>query len=75
MTATVELHDLTDDEVALVKGFVQLLRRRHVVGSASDEERDGEWSQLPVASFADDWANDQDAAYDDWRARYGVPER
>lgn len=38
-----------------------------VVGS-----EDGVWLKLADATFARDWDNERDAAYDDWRARYGV---
>ena len=40
-----------------------------------DEVPEGEWASVPAASFAEDWDNDQDAVYDHWRERYGVPER
>jgi len=74
MSAAIEVDDLTEEEVGLVKGFVQLLRGRHSP-LAGDAEREGDWGHLPAASFAEDWDNDQDAAYDHWRERYGVPER
>jgi len=74
VAAAMEVNGLTDEEVALVKGFVQLLRERHARPAPADEERECERGHLPAASFADDWENDQDAAYDHWRERYGVPE-
>ena len=44
--------------------------------AGSDEEaRERDWSRVPAASFAEDWDNDQDAVYDQWRERYGVRER
>jgi hypothetical protein len=72
MGAAINLHDLTDEEVALVEGLVRLLRQRHSPGSGEGE---GDWGRLASASFAEDWENDQDAAYDQWRESYGVPER
>ncbi|MBM4033241.1 MAG: hypothetical protein FJ291_15870 [Planctomycetes bacterium] len=74
MSAAIDVDDLTEAEVNLVKGFVQLLRGRHTP-PAGDAERDRDWDHLSAASFAEDWDNDQDAAYDNWRERYGVPER
>lgn len=74
MSAAIDVGDLTEEEVSLVKGFVQLLRGRHA-SLAGDAESEGDWGHLPAASFAEDWENDRDAAYDDWRERYGVPER
>lgn len=32
------------------------------------------WTALAEDSFAKDWDNPQDAAYDNWREIYGVPE-
>lgn len=37
-------------------------------------ESDG-WARLSEESFARDWENDLDAAYDKWREHYGVRER
>jgi len=31
------------------------------------------WMRLSEASFARDWDNENDAAYDDWKNLYGVP--
>lgn len=77
MSQPIELHDLTDEEVALVKGFVEMLRRRHAAPRAAREDEDKErgWVELAVGAFAEDWDNDTDAVYDHWRERYGVPER
>ncbi|MBM4038682.1 MAG: hypothetical protein FJ290_09220 [Planctomycetes bacterium] len=74
MSGTIHVDDLTDEEVSLVKGFVQLLRGRHSP-SASDADREGDWGHLAAASFAEGWDNDQDATYDNWRDRYAVPVR
>jgi hypothetical protein len=49
-----EVNGLTDEEVALVKGFVQLLQRRHAQPSLSDDEKERDCGQLPAASFAED---------------------
>jgi excisionase family DNA binding protein len=32
------------------------------------------WTKLSEASFAGDWDNEKDAAYDNWRELYGVRE-
>ena len=39
-----------------------------------DLPEDQEWLQLASASFAQDWANDQDAIYDNWQKHYHVSE-
>jgi len=77
MADVVDLRDLTDEEATLVRDFVELLRKRHAAypGAGDDEEQEREWGHVPVASFADDWDNPQDAVYDNWRERYRVPER
>ena len=33
---------------------------------------DAAWLALAESTFARDWNNDLDAAYDDWKERYGV---
>ena len=33
------------------------------------------WTRLSEASFARDWDNEKDAAYDNWRDIYGVRKR
>jgi excisionase family DNA binding protein len=32
------------------------------------------WAALSGPAFSHDWDNEKDAAYDDWRERYGVRE-
>ena len=40
-----------------------------VVVAASE---DVAWLKLAESTFAQDWDNEQDAAYNNWRERYGV---
>ena len=39
------------------------------------KERVDAWAGLSEISFARDWDNEKDAAYDNWRERYGVRKR
>jgi len=76
MADTIDLHDLSDEDVALVKGLVERLRhRRDVQTPAAEEGTERDWGHVPAVSFAEDWDNDRDAAYDQWRERYRVPAR
>ena len=45
------------------------------LAEGNDQASERDWGHVPAASFAEDWANDQDAIYDRWRERYGVPDR
>ena len=77
MSEAIDVRDLTEDEVATVKGIIQNMRRRHVAAQvqAANTQAEHDWSALSVAAFAEDWDNDKDAIYDNWRELYGVPER
>jgi hypothetical protein len=39
--------------------------------SPEDESREG-WSQLGMERLEQDWDNEKDAVYDNWRKLYGV---
>ena len=39
-----------------------------------DLPEDLAWTKLSEASFAEDWDNEKDAVYDNWREIYGVRE-
>ena len=45
------------------------------LAEGEDVAKELDWACIPTASFTEDWDNDQDAVYDDWRERYGVRER
>jgi len=40
-----------------------------------EEQRDREWGNLAMSSFANDWNNEKDAIYDNWKERYHVQKR
>ena len=40
----------------------------------SSHDDDMAWTRLSEAAFWEDWNNDKDAVYDNWREIYGVPE-
>jgi hypothetical protein len=39
---------------------------------ATPETADEEWHELGMSRLEEEWDNDQDAVYDDWRRLYGV---
>jgi len=39
-----------------------------------DKDERTQWHRLSESSLSRLWDNEQDAAYDDWRTLYGVPE-
>ncbi len=43
-----------------------------VVVAQADESADGEWQDLGMSRLEQEWDNDRDAVYDDWRRLYGV---
>lgn len=77
MGEAIDLRDLTDAEVAFVKGIVERMRQRHETTEAQETGPKGEseWGALSAAAFAEDWDNEQDAIYDNWRERYSLAEK
>lgn len=77
MGKIIDVHDLPVDQIKLVQEFVEFLREKLKAKQfiQEEEEKDKEWSQLAMTSFAEDWENDKDAIYDDWREHYHVSER
>ena len=76
MADSIDIHDLSEEEAELVREFVDMLRKKQATRRAEDEQaRADEWSRLAATSLAEDWDNDEDARYDDWREHYRVPER
>lgn len=55
----------------------RLLVARWLLDSVLTKEVDDEadWQQISLSAFEQDWDNEEDAIYDDWRAIYGVPAR
>lgn len=50
------------------------VKRPDLERMASTEGTDS-WAALSEPAFDSDWDNEKDAAYDDWRKAYGVPDR
>ncbi len=71
MSKTIDLQDLPEEEVNLVKDFVSFLKGRLKVKQAPFEE-ELNFSTLAVESFSKDWENNQDAVYDNWKELYHV---
>lgn len=76
MGKIIDVHDLPVDQIKLVQEFVEFLREKLKAKQfiQEEEEKDKEWSQLAMTSFAEDWENDKDAIYDNWREHYHVSE-
>jgi len=76
MSKTLDVHNLPVDQIKLVQEFIEFLRLKLQTKrlSQEEEEKDKEWSQLAMTSFANDWENDKDAIYDNWREHYHGPE-
>jgi hypothetical protein len=72
MSQSIDVQNLPEEEVSLVREFVEFLRKR-VEGKRS--EADQEWSAVASRSFSQDWENKQDAVYDRWKELYHVPAR
>lgn len=71
MNDTINLHDLPEEEVKLVREFVAFLKRKSEVKQASLED-ESYFNTLGVESFAKDWENSQDAIYDNWKELYHI---
>jgi len=54
----------------------RLLFARSLLDSllADDALENIEWMRLGLRSFQQDWDNEEDAIYDNWREHYGVSE-
>jgi hypothetical protein len=74
MIDKIDVHDLPEEKVSLVQEFVEFLRRREKSKQLLKEEKEKEedWDKLAITSFAEDWDNEKDAIYDNWRERYHV---
>ena len=50
------------------------VRRSDLDQLATPVATDDTWARLSEPALSRDWENEKDAAYDDWRKRYGVRE-
>ncbi len=69
MIQTIDVQNLPEEEVSLVREFVEFLRKRVETKHA---ESDKEWGSISTAAFALDWKNEKDAVYDNWKELYHV---
>lgn len=69
---TIDVRDLSAEQVQLVHEFVEFLRQRHSTTSSITEEEAAEqtWGAAALISFAKDWDNPADAIYDQWKEQY-----
>jgi hypothetical protein len=77
MIDKIDVRDLPEEQVKLIQEFVEFLRAKLRTKQFIKEEKgvDEEWSKLAIDSFAEDWDNEKDAIYDNWKELYGVSER
>lgn len=74
MNEEFDVKDMPEDEKNLIKDFIALLRnRREAKKHAEEPEKD--WGALITSGFANDWDNEKDAEYDNWKERYHVHTR
>lgn len=74
MSNVIDIHDLPEEQVKLVEKFVEFLRKEFNTEKLNIEEKQKEedWAKLSISSFAEDWDNEKDAVYDNWREHYHV---
>ena len=76
MRGIIDVHDLPEDLAKLIQDFVETLRRelktQHL--TREEEEKEKDWAKLAITGFAEDWDNEKDAIYDNWREHYHVSE-
>jgi hypothetical protein len=68
-----EVLTVADRLTAAERLFVARWLLDSVLANEIDEEAD--WQQLSLSAFEEDWNNEEDAIYDDWRTHYGVSTR
>ena len=68
-----EVLTIADRLTAAERLFVARWLLDSVLTKEIDDEID--WQALSLSTFEEDWDNEEDAIYDNWRAHYGVPAR
>jgi len=65
----IDVQDLSPAEVMYVQKIVDDLKAK-----SRTEDSDNDFAAASAGSFADDWENEKDALYDNWKERYDVPQ-
>ena len=74
-TISPQLAKVLEESERLTESERLLLARSILESLLSDDALEGiEWRHLGLRSFQQDWDNEEDAIYDDWREHYGVSE-
>lgn len=68
-----EVLTIADRLTAAERLFVARWLLDSVLTKETDDEID--WQALSLSTFEEDWDNEEDAIYDNWRVHYGVPAR
>lgn len=76
MIETIDVSDLPEEQAGLIQEFVEFLRRKLKTRQfiKEEEEKDKEWDKLAMTSFVQDWDNEKDTIYDNWKEYYHVSE-
>ena len=69
----IDVHDLPEEQAQLVAAFVEFLRRSPRERPDSTAQERG-WQKTSIAGSVEDWDNDEQAIYSDWRKHYHVQE-
>lgn len=73
---SIDVHDLPEEQAQLLAAFVAFLRRQQQEAATRDAlAQEQGWAAVAEQSFANDWDNEDDAIYDNWREHYHVRER
>ena len=73
---SIDVHDLPEEQAQLLAAFVAFLRRQQQEAATRDAlAQEQGWAALAAQRFANDWDNEDDAIYDNWREHYHVRER
>ena len=73
---SIDVHDLPEEQAQLLAAFVEFLRQHGQETATQDAlAQEQGWAALTEQSFANDWDNEDDAIYDNWREHYHVRER
>ncbi|KAA3602834.1 MAG: hypothetical protein DWQ06_06580 [Calditrichaeota bacterium] len=63
----IDVTGLEPKEIEMLKKIVERLKNK-----SSISEQDLEWFKVASSSFEEDWENEEDSEYDNWREIYNV---
>ncbi len=63
----IDVTGLKPKEIKMLKKIVERLKNKSTI-----LEQDLEWIKVASSSFEEDWENEEDSVYDNWREIYNV---